>query len=145
MRISDWSSVVCSSDLNRYRGCRTRRHDRFNRHVSANNRRRGPYRARPLYGSRSVAARRHEAVASSSGDGREYRLSYTGGRQHGRHNGEHALPNSRNQGRRPANCRTCREANLRSEEHTSELQTLMRNSYAVFCLKKKKITKKEEK
>src|SRR3546814_6288606 len=29
---------------------------------------------------------------------------------------------------------------LRSEEHTSELQSLMRNSYAVFCLKKKKQT-----
>src|SRR3546814_3027147 len=28
----------------------------------------------------------------------------------------------------------------RSEEHTSELQSLMRNSYAVFCLKKKKPT-----
>src|SRR3546814_12615171 len=27
---------------------------------------------------------------------------------------------------------------LRSEEHTSELQSLMRNSYDVFCLKKKK-------
>src|SRR3546814_3925205 len=30
---------------------------------------------------------------------------------------------------------------LRSEEHTSELQSLMRISYAVFCLKKKKKTK----
>src|SRR3546814_6137362 len=29
--------------------------------------------------------------------------------------------------------------NLRSEEHTSELQSLMRISYAVFCLKKKNI------
>src|SRR3546814_4213794 len=29
----------------------------------------------------------------------------------------------------------------RSEEHTSELQSLMRTSYAVFCLKKKNITK----
>src|SRR3546814_8670288 len=28
---------------------------------------------------------------------------------------------------------------LRSEEHTSELQSLMRISYAVFCLKKKKV------
>src|SRR3546814_5589450 len=28
-------------------------------------------------------------------------------------------------------------AKTRSEEHTSELQSLMRNSYAVFCLKKK--------
>src|SRR3546814_9046009 len=30
-------------------------------------------------------------------------------------------------------------AGMRSEEHTSELQSLMRISYAVFCLKKKKI------
>src|SRR3546814_8115799 len=29
-------------------------------------------------------------------------------------------------------------SNLRSEEHTSELQSLMRHSYAVFCLKKNK-------
>src|SRR3546814_10095145 len=33
------------------------------------------------------------------------------------------------------------EEDIRSEEHTSELQSLMRNSYAVFCLKKK--TKKQ--
>src|SRR3546814_8394593 len=32
---------------------------------------------------------------------------------------------------------------LRSEEHTSELQSLMRISYAVFCLKKKKTIKIE--
>src|SRR3546814_4099636 len=31
----------------------------------------------------------------------------------------------------------------RSEEHTSELQSLMRISYAVFCLKKKKTTQHE--
>src|SRR3546814_5147465 len=31
----------------------------------------------------------------------------------------------------------------RSEEHTSELQSLMRISYAVFCLKKKKTIKKD--
>src|SRR3546814_9711613 len=34
------------------------------------------------------------------------------------------------------------EARHRSEEHTSELQSLMRISYAVFCLKKKKVQKK---
>src|SRR3546814_9186353 len=34
-----------------------------------------------------------------------------------------------------------RLAQRRSEEHTSELQSLMRISYAVFCLKKKKKTK----
>src|SRR3546814_3499489 len=33
-------------------------------------------------------------------------------------------------------------AAMRSEEHTSELQSLMRISYAVFCLKKKNINKK---
>src|SRR3546814_17139318 len=32
---------------------------------------------------------------------------------------------------------------IRSEEHTSELQSLMRISYAVFCLKKKKKQKKQ--
>src|SRR3546814_9838005 len=31
----------------------------------------------------------------------------------------------------------------RSEEHTSELQSIMRISYAVFCLKKKKISKRK--
>src|SRR3546814_8003906 len=34
--------------------------------------------------------------------------------------------------------RACRTAWLRSEEHTSALQSLMRNSYAVFRMKKKK-------
>src|SRR3546814_2023010 len=33
---------------------------------------------------------------------------------------------------------------LRSEEHTSELQSLMRISYAVFCLKKKKHTQRNK-
>src|SRR3546814_10061994 len=32
------------------------------------------------------------------------------------------------------------DAHIRSEEHTSELQSLMRISYAVFCLKKKNKT-----
>src|SRR3546814_7190849 len=35
-----------------------------------------------------------------------------------------------------------RDPHSRSEEHTSELQSLMRISYAVFCLKKKKKTHK---
>src|SRR3546814_1682469 len=37
---------------------------------------------------------------------------------------------------RPAGAPRCRQ--MRSEEHTSELQSLMRISYAVFCLTKKK-------
>src|SRR3546814_8398283 len=45
-------------------------------------------------------------------------------------------------GLRPPLRRCFRQAahGLRSEEHTSELQSLMRISYAVFCLKKKKYT-----
>src|SRR3546814_6342329 len=35
------------------------------------------------------------------------------------------------------NVSTAATASIRSEEHTSELQSLMRISYAVFCLKKK--------
>src|SRR3546814_5200823 len=42
-------------------------------------------------------------------------------------------------GRQEARARD-REGTGRSEEHTSELQSLMRISYAVFCLKKKKQT-----
>src|SRR3546814_5946789 len=51
------------------------------------------------------------------------------------------MPSSRMPGaarvNRPRSKRTRRRA-ARSEEHTSELQSLMRISYAVFCLKKKK-------
>src|SRR3546814_6015274 len=38
---------------------------------------------------------------------------------------------------REENCCTAVQTTVRSEEHTSELQSLMRISYAVFCLKKK--------
>src|SRR3546814_1025725 len=41
---------------------------------------------------------------------------------------------------RPSRRRAASWARRRSEEHTSELQSLMRISYAVFCLKKKKNT-----
>src|SRR3546814_2524193 len=42
----------------------------------------------------------------------------------------------------PSKRLACSSQLLRSEEHTSELQSLMRISYAVFCLKKKKQNKK---
>src|SRR3546814_4567904 len=42
----------------------------------------------------------------------------------------------------PSNSAKSLVAMRRSEEHTSELQSLMRNSYAVFCMKKKKIINK---
>src|SRR3546814_1182577 len=68
-------------------------------------------RARRL--SRAVPARRGTvAVVFPPGDGRR------------RADGDH--PRSRGRG-------------LRSEEHTSELKSLMRSSYAVYCLKKQKL------
>src|SRR3546814_1263433 len=49
-----------------------------------------------------------------------------------------SLTQRREGGKRETHTKTQR----RSEEHTSELQSLMRISYAVFCLKKKKYLKK---
>src|SRR3546814_16743649 len=59
-------------------------------------------------------------------------------RSSGRRSGRISCPtpstgSSAPSGRRPSS---------RSEEHTSELQSLMRSSYAVFCLKKKTTTKR---
>src|SRR3546814_4928490 len=45
---------------------------------------------------------------------------------------------ARGNGARSRNTRLAAVRSFRSEEHTSELQSLMRISYAVFCLKKKK-------
>src|SRR3546814_1918211 len=42
---------------------------------------------------------------------------------------------------RPLGVTAFGQSGSRSEEHTSELQSLMRISYAVFCLKKKKVEK----
>src|SRR3546814_9264621 len=56
-------------------------------------------------------------------------------RDHGSRRDGHEDPA---RGRHPRACRGVRlHAPRRSEEHTSELQSLMRISYAVFCLKKK--------
>src|SRR3546814_6561788 len=48
-----------------------------------------------------------------------------------------AVSSGKNGGEHPALARYWVNAASRSEEHTSELQSLMRISYAVFCLKKK--------
>src|SRR3546814_4561708 len=86
VRISDWSSDVCSSDL---------RHI-DDRHVRADV-------------SQQLCPRPCLLQPDADVDGGLY------GRRHG-------------------------DRHARSEEHTSELQSLMRISYAVFCLKKKTIT-----
>src|SRR3546814_9885123 len=100
MRISDWSSDVCSSDL---QGQRTGH--------------RLPQRRWPHLPERRSLERRVDRLSGSGP------RSPAAGQRHGH-------PALRRRGRRAA-------AQERSEEHTSELQSLMRNSYAVFCLKKK--------
>src|SRR3546814_10026254 len=92
MRISDWSSDVCSSDLSS-----------FARRVLTLPRRSASRRSGRR--ARSCAWRRSDEVPTR------------------------------------ANCGSA----SRSEEHTSELQSLMRISYAVFCLKKKNKQQKHHK
>src|SRR3546814_4988488 len=104
MRISDWSSDVCSSDLI---------------NIAEHTNPLLPHRqVRPAEQSRNhrlhTRALRRQSIAGS-----QVLCDLVGvrpdARAHGRHN-----------------------VLIRSEEHTSELRSLMRISYAVFCLKKKK-------
>src|SRR3546814_4845179 len=101
MRISDWSSDVCSSDLS-----------------AAALRRSLCLQSRPWHRPGYAAG------ARGPDDGADPRLA-------------------RNRGPRAMSRTAVVLFNLggpdllRSEEHTSELQSLMRISYAVFCLKKK--------
>src|SRR3546814_8605687 len=109
MRISDWSSDVCSSDL------QSRIDPRLFPALSSQALR---FFHRP--------AIRHGGMVGLAG-GRLARDS--AGHRHGLHDRRPPPP-----GTPPVAGRYV----FRSEEHTSELQSLMRISYAVFCLKKKK-------
>src|SRR3546814_7156268 len=97
MRISDWSSDVCSSDLTHDRGGKSApTHHRQSRLTMAHGH------------SRNYTTLTDATDVQSWRQGFRRRLTYSYARVG------------------------------RSEEHTSELQSLMRISYAVFCLKKKK-------
>src|SRR3546814_3865905 len=108
MRISDWSSDVCSSDLDRANALlRGSKFDYF------------PTITAGAEGSDSRAsADQAPGVARGDRDGESYSAGINASR-------ELDLFGRIRRG-------------VRSEEHTSELQSLMRISYAVFCLKKKK-------
>src|SRR3546814_5171566 len=110
MRISDWSSDVCSSDLLQYLADRL---DPVQIPVLIEI---GVY----FFSSRSSAAWAKKALA-------DFRISLA--RRNSRFSFFNALRRSRSSVVTPGR--------IRSEEHTSELQSLMRISYAVFCLKKK--------
>src|SRR3546814_6363696 len=115
MRISDWSSDVCSCDLiDRPPSSAKKAHPR---HGWAGNIR------MPVHRGEGAPDRYQGPPTSFRTRKRERRAS----RQMSVALKALANPHSR---RRPGR-------NKRSEEHTSELQSLMRTSYAVFCLKKK--------
>src|SRR3546814_1788374 len=111
MRISDWSSDVCSSDL-----------DQRRRHLAAQVEQRDRH-AKP--GQQPVAGA-GQGGEEDDGEG-------------GVHGGEGSSANEVGAGviGDPGGALLLLLLLLRSEEHTSELQSLMRISYAVFCLKKK--------
>src|SRR3546814_8158000 len=106
MRISDWSSDVCSSDL--------------------------PFRLpamERMSGTASVPSYLIDSADQREG-GIDVALSATIWTEKMRAAGEPPAPLLKTGSSLP-----CQR--MRSEEHTSELQSLMRISYAVFCLKKK--------
>src|SRR3546814_8728043 len=102
MRISDWSSDVCSSDLGHHRA-----------------------RQRQDGGGDPAGSRACHPVAVRRGG-----ITVTEGGLSSPSKGEQERARSVAPGQVPADW-------SRSEEHTSELQSLMRIPYAVFCLTKK--------
>src|SRR3546814_4441307 len=139
MRISDWSSDVCSSDLP---------FPHWQRRQSQ--RRRGgieqlefPFRRcaeQDTKAEHRSALPRLYTRQQGIGRGPLFMGGVHIGTGHIAERGAAACELQRLLKRR--GCRSLR-AQFRSEEHTSELQSLMRHSYAVFCLKKKKKTKQK--
>src|SRR3546814_3808670 len=116
MRISDWSSDVCSSDL------------RLDLHMPGNHGLAGLAAIRAQYPGVAVI------VVSANDDPRVVRRALD-------HGAAGYLPKSSGLDELRYAIRSvmaCEQWLPRSEEHTSELQSLMRIPYAVLCLKKQK-------
>src|SRR3546814_10746694 len=114
MRISAWSSDVCSSDLPPARMAHIDQH------------------ARPDIGLEVAIGRRSPVIGIM-----QRRVAMRARVQRR----EHAADIHRTA---VADHRMAVQCEGRSEEHTSELQSLMRISYAVFCLKKKNNTNRKQ-
>src|SRR3546814_5999550 len=85
----------------------------------------------------TVAARRGEEAEPQ---GRQRRIMREGSEQHGGWQQQQPALDIGAEARHDDPCWERKEwrGGMRSEEHTSALQSLMRSSYAVFCLKKQK-------
>src|SRR3546814_1977648 len=110
MRISDWSSDVCSSDLFRISAAVLQLELHLRRATTA----------RYVTGKQLLAQAQH--IGARLLDVHEDRIQ--------------PLDRGERVGLRSGDERADGVCRARSEEHTSELQSLMRISYAVFCLKK---------
>src|SRR3546814_8385378 len=130
MRISDWSSDVCSSDLAIWPLSLKAGRSRERRKVWA-------FHNRP-YHARYASCRMSFNACCSAGQAVDWNSPQRGKRCLRRPAGR--LPPLRTYVASFPNrmAKPC-SGSRRSEEHTSELQSLMRISYAVFCLKKKKL------
>src|SRR3546814_2660207 len=140
MRISDWSSDVCSADL-------LHRADESGVRRLAQ---RGLVGGGDLCGRLGGGGNGKRKDANRQDDGADHGSFLSGvcggSGSIGISAGGSGATNSSGLGKRSSGFRTSVSssrdqsiASIRSEEHTSELQSLMRISYAVFCLKKKHI------
>src|SRR3546814_2069407 len=115
MRISDWSSDVCSSDLVTFRQADVDRQQLLLQSIRVKGLTVGRVLEERLQGADAIPMfRLGEELARFQTDGIALRLLF-----------------------RPHDAPPESYTTMRSEEHTSELQSLMRISYAVFCLQKK--------
>src|SRR3546814_5979923 len=128
MRISDWSSDVCSSDL---RHAKSGQHLDPNREFSAKF---GIALERVCQYPARQQRERESAAIDHAHVGRFGVFFGQADRTHPFLAHDRAIPDSAHHEARQRR----KHDTERSEEHTSELQSLMRISYAVFCLKKKK-------
>src|SRR3546814_3939623 len=124
MRISDWSSDVCSSDLPERSLCPEKSSLRLPPQdievaICLHKSRRRCCRRACLVGGQGREAEARKPLRQGRIDAVPWR----------HHHGQRTRTEQRRQPLAAA-------GKLRSEEHTSELQHLMRISYAVFCLKK---------
>src|SRR3546814_6775019 len=123
MRISDWSSDVCSSDLDKVTAVGTHLFFRWT----------GWWGTPPAFNRDVLSSEPAIAMLAPLSDAHRAAIGLAVGAPgsvDAATLANAALPVS-----------TAADPDSRSEEHTSELQSLMRISYAVFCLKKKKNTK----
>src|SRR3546814_7430611 len=148
MRISDWSSDVCSSDLTAVQDFDYVANDGyirdFNQELRLSND--AASRMRVTVGANYQHSKVYELSKLSYGDGIVSNFSQIDGTStllpvpfsRGSDFSRQTIENYAFFGNVDFDVTDTITVKGRSEEHTSELQSLMRISYAVFCLKKKK-------